>query len=55
MMSRIHLLSGAAAYLASPAWFLLLGLGVVLWKQGVVFAEFGPLLMAGTAALLVTP
>jgi len=54
-MSRIHLLSGAAAYLASPAWFLLLGLGVVLWDQGVVFAEFGPLLMAGTAALLATP
>lgn len=54
-MSRIHLLSGAAAYLASPAWFLLLGLGVVLWDQGVVFREFGPLLMAGTALLLVTP
>jgi len=28
---------------------------VVLWDQGVVFGEFGPLLMAATATLLVTP
>lgn len=54
-MSRIHLLMGAAAYLASPAWLLLLVLGAVLWQQGTGLERVGPALLTATALLLGTP
>jgi membrane glycosyltransferase len=34
-MSRIHLLLGACAYLAAPAWLLFMVLGVLLWRNNV--------------------
>lgn len=54
-MSRIHLLMGAAAYLASPAWLSSLVLAVVLWEQGTALDRVGPLLIVATALLLGTP
>jgi membrane glycosyltransferase len=55
-MSRIHLLLGAFAYLASPAWFAFVVLGLVAWQQtGAAFAEVAGLVGLGTAAILVAP
>jgi membrane glycosyltransferase len=55
-MSRIHLLLGAFAYLASPAWFAFVVLGLVAWQQtGPAFAEVAGLVGLGTAAILVAP
>ena len=54
-VSRIHLLQGASAYLAGPAWLALLALGVALWEQGTTFERIGPVLMVATATLLGTP
>ncbi len=54
-MSRIHLLMGAAAYLASPAWLVSLLLGVVLWGQGTALERVGPALVVATALLLGVP
>jgi len=55
-MSRIHLLLGAFAYLASPAWFAFVVLGLVAWQQtGPAFAEVAGLVGLGTAVILVAP
>ena len=55
-MSRIHLLLGAFAYLASPVWLVFLAVATVLWHQDrSSYGRFGPLLLGGTLALLVMP
>jgi membrane glycosyltransferase len=55
-MSRIHLLLGAFAYLASPAWFAFVVLGLVAWQQtGPAFAEVAEQVGLATAAILVAP
>jgi membrane glycosyltransferase len=55
-MSRIHLLLGAFAYLASPAWFAFVVLGLVAWQQtGAAFAGVARDVGLGTAAILIAP
>lgn len=55
-MSRIHMLLGAFAYLASPAWFAFVVLGLVAWQEtGSAFAEVAGRVGLGTAAILVAP
>jgi membrane glycosyltransferase len=55
-MSRIHLLLGAFAYLASPAWLAFVVLGVVAWNQtGAAFTQVAMTVAIGTAAILAGP
>lgn len=55
-MSRLHLLLGVAAYLAGPAWLVFLVLGVALSRNASdAYLEMGGAILAGTAALLLTP
>lgn len=55
-MSRIHLLLGAFAYLASPAWLAFVMLGLVAWNQtGAAFTHVATIVGLVTAAILVGP
>jgi membrane glycosyltransferase len=55
-MSRIHLLLGAFAYLASPAWLAFVALGLVAWNEtGAAFERAATQVGIGTAAILVAP
>lgn len=55
-MSRVHLLLGAFAYLASPVWLVFLALAAVLWHQNEGgYERVGPLVLGATLALLMTP
>ena len=55
-MSRIHLLLGAFAYLASPAWFLFVGLGLIAWRHaGTGFEHTASLVALSTFAVLLGP
>ena len=55
-MSRIHMLLGAFAYLASPAWLVFMVLGAVaMYESGEAFARVASLVGLGTAAVLVGP
>jgi membrane glycosyltransferase len=55
-MSRIHLLLGAFAYLAGPAWLLFMTFGVLLWRQtGAAFESVAALVATATVIVLVGP
>jgi membrane glycosyltransferase len=55
-MSRIHLLLGAFAYLASPAWFLFVALGLFAWRHvGAEFERTAALVTVSTFAVLLGP
>jgi membrane glycosyltransferase len=55
-MSRIHLLLGAFAYLASPAWFLFVALGLLAWRHaGEGFENTASLVALSTLAVLLGP
>lgn len=55
-MSRIHLLSGVAAYLAAPAWLAFLALGVAMSRTANgALAGAGAWIVACTALLLLGP
>jgi membrane glycosyltransferase len=55
-MSRVHLLLGAFAYLAAPAWLAFMALGVFLWRRMDPAFNGALLLVAlGTAVMLLGP
>ncbi|HWO10984.1 MAG TPA: glucans biosynthesis glucosyltransferase MdoH, partial [Polyangiaceae bacterium] len=55
-MSRIHLLLGAAAYLAAPGWFAFMALGLASWlTNGVAFERVNAWVFLGTLAVLTGP
>jgi membrane glycosyltransferase len=55
-MSRIHLLLGASAYLAAPAWLAFMALGILQWHEtGPGFERVAALVGLATFAILVTP
>ncbi len=55
-MSRVHLLLGAFAYLAAPAWLAFMALGVVAWYQGGAgFERIALSVGLATAVVLVGP
>jgi membrane glycosyltransferase len=55
-MSRIHLLLGAFAYLASPAWFVFVILGLLSWRQtGPAFESVAVPVAVATLAVLLGP
>lgn len=55
-MSRIHLLSGVAAYLAGPAWLAFLGLGVAMSRSvSPASLSVGTWVVACTTLLLLGP
>jgi membrane glycosyltransferase len=55
-MSRIHMLLGASAYLAAPAWLAFMTLGVLQWRQsGAAFERVAALVGLATFAVLLAP
>jgi membrane glycosyltransferase len=55
-MSRVHLLLGAFAYLAAPAWLSFMALGIAAWHQGGAgFERIALWVGLATAAVLVGP
>ncbi len=55
-MSRIHMLLGAFAYLAGPAWLLFMLLGVFQWQEsGGAFEQVAVLVSLATISMLLAP
>jgi membrane glycosyltransferase len=55
-MSRIHMLLGACAYLAAPAWLAFMALGLVSWaRSGSSFQDIAAWVGVGTLAILAGP
>jgi membrane glycosyltransferase len=55
-MSRIHMLLGAFAYLAAPAWLAFMVLGLISWAHsGSSFQGVAAVVGLGTLAILASP